>query len=298
MQFILLTGLSGAGKTASLRHLEDMGCPYVDNLPPAMILRFMEVWQSTSPRTQTVVLAVDIRSGDLFDAHALRNLIASARAAGTNLRVLFLEASDDELLNRFKETRREHPLQHQTGDLQTAIAQERERLQPLREMADIILDTTGLRLNALRERINQTLLNNILDEVEQKIRSQIYSFGFKRGVPRDADIVLDVRFLPNPFYINDIRFQTGLQSAVQEFVLGAPVTKEFLSRTMDMLLFLMPYYQSEGKRRLVIGIGCTGGAHRSVAIAEAIGASMRAQGYDANVRHRDIDLETEHWKHL
>ena len=298
MQFILLTGLSGAGKTASLRHLEDMGCPYVDNLPPAMILRFMEVWLSTSPRTQTVVLAVDIRSGDLFDAHALRNLIASARTAGTNLRVLFLEASDDELLNRFKETRREHPLQHQSGDLQTAIAQERERLQPLREMADIILDTTGLRLSALRMRINETMLHNILDEVEQKIRAQIVSFGFKRGLPRDADIVLDVRFLPNPFYMNDIRFQTGLQSSVQEFVLGAPVTKEFLSRTMDMLFFLMPYYQGEGKRRLVVGIGCTGGAHRSVAIAEAIGASMRAAGYDANVRHRDIELEKEHWKHL
>ena len=261
MQFILLTGLSGAGKTASLRHLEDMGCPYVDNLPSAMILRFMEVWQTTSPRTQTVVLAVDIRSGDLFDAHALRNLIASARSTGTNLRVLFLEAADDELLNRFKETRREHPLQHQTGDLQTAISQERERLMPLREMADVILDTTGLRLNALRERINETLLHNILDEVEQKIRAQIVSFGFKRGLPKDADIVQDVRFLPNPFYINDIRFQTGLQHSVQEFVLGAPVTQEFLRRMMDMLFFLMPYYQSEGKRRLVLGIGCTGGAH-------------------------------------
>lgn len=298
MQFILLTGLSGAGKTASLRHLEDMGCPYVDNLPPAMILRFIEVWLTSSPRTQTVVLAVDIRSGDLFDAHALRNLIASARSTGTNLQVFFLEASDDTLLNRFKETRREHPLQQQVGDLQAAIAQERERLQPLREMADFVLDTTGLRLDALRARINETLLQNILDEVEQKIRVQIVSFGFKRGLPRDADIVLDVRFLPNPFYIDDIRLQTGLQRGVQDFVMGAPVTQAFMRHQTEMLLFLMPYYQGEGKRRLVIGVGCTGGAHRSVAIAEALGTVLRSAGYSVNVRHRDIELEKEYWKHL
>lgn len=297
MQFILLTGLSGAGKTASLRHLEDMGCPYVDNLPPAMMLRFIELWVSSSPRTQTVVLAVDIRSGDLFDAHTLRNLIAGARATGTNLQVLFLEASDDTLLNRFKETRKEHPLQSQVGDLQLAISQERERLQPLREMANIILDTTGLPLSALRTRINETLFQNI-DKTEQKIRAQIVSFGFKRGTPRDADLVFDVRFLPNPFYIDDIRFQTGLQSGVQEFVLGAPVTKEFLIKTIDLLLFLLPYYQGEGKRMAVIGIGCTGGAHRSVTIAEAIGGSLRAAGYSAEVRHRDIELEREYWKHL
>lgn len=297
MRFILLTGLSGAGKTASLRHLEDMGYPYVDNLPPAMILRFIELWVQSSPRTQTVVLTVDIRSGDLFDAHTLRHLITGTRSTGTDVKVLFLEASDDTLLNRFKETRKEHPLQAQVGDLQHAISQERERLQPLREMADEILNTTNLSLQVLKAKINEILFQST-DEKKQQIRARIVSFGFKRGAPRDADLVFDVRFLPNPFYVDDIRFQTGLQSNVQEFVLGAPVTKEFMLKITDMLLFLLPHYQGEGKRRVVIGVGCTGGAHRSVAIAEAIGASLRLAGYGTIVQHRDIELERENWSHL
>lgn len=297
MRFILLTGLSGAGKTASLRYLEDMGCLYVDNLPSAMALRFIELCASAAHSTQIVVMAVDIRSGDLFDAHALRNLIASARATGTDIRVLFLEASDDTLLNRFKETRREHPLQQRAGDLQSAIQIERERLQPLRELADIVLDTTGLRVSALREKLSGELLRDSA-LASLRIRTQIVSFGFKRGAPRDADLILDVRFLPNPFYIDDIRFQTGLQSGVREYVLGAPVTQEFLEKTMSLLLFLLPHYQSEGKRRLVIGIGCTGGAHRSVAIAEALAESLRAAGHPATSLHRDIELEKENWNHL
>lgn len=297
MKFILLTGLSGAGKTTSLRFLEDMGCPYVDNLPPAMVMRFIDLCVQTSPRMRTVVMAVDIRSGDMFDAHAVRNLIAAARTTGTDVRVLFLEASDDVLLNRFKETRRDHPLLEQAGDLPRAIAMEKERLQPLREMADIVLDTSGMRPKALREQLSRMVLAEG-DEDTRRIRAELVSFGFKRGLPRDADLVLDVRFLPNPFYIDDIRFQTGLQSGVREYVLGAPVTQTFLEKTMDLLLFLMPGYQSEGKRRLVIGIGCTGGAHRSVAIAEALGERLRVSGQLAVVHHRDIELEKENWRHL
>ena len=297
MQFILLTGLSGAGKTAALRHLEDMGYPYVDNLPPAMILRFTELWVQTSPKTKTVVLAVDIRSGDLFDAHTLRNLIANARTASIDMKVLFLEASDETLLNRFKETRKEHPLQSEIGDLQQSIEQERERLQPVREMADIILETTDLHVSQLKEKLNDALFFT-MNQTSHPINVQLVSFGFKRGSPRDADLIFDVRFLPNPFYVANIRFQTGLQSSVQEFVLKAPVTVTFLEKTTELLLFLLPYYQSEGKRTLVIGIGCTGGAHRSVAIAEEIGLRLRSKGYSAVVRHRDIELEKEHWKHI
>lgn len=296
MRFILLTGLSGAGKTASLRYLEDLGFPYVDNLPSAMVLRFMELCAQTAPRAKTVVMAVDIRSGDLFDAHSLRNMIISARATGTDFCVLFLEASDEALLNRFKETRRDHPLLRQAGDLEHAIRLERERLQPLREMADIILDTTGLRISALREKLAGELLNDRSDT--SQIRAELISFGFKRGAPREADLVLDVRFLPNPFYIDDIRFQTGLQVGVREYVLGAPVTQAFLEKTQDLLLFLLPHYQREGKRRLVIGIGCTGGAHRSVAISEALGEALRKAGFGATVQHRDIELEKENWNHL
>lgn len=295
MRFILLTGLSGAGKTASLRYLEDMGCLYVDNLPPAMVLRFIELCAQTSQRVKTVVLAVDIRSGTLFDAHALRNIVAGAHTTGTDIRVLFLEASDEALLNRFKETRREHPLQAQATDLSAAIRIERERLQPLRELADVIVDTTGLRVAELREKLFGMLYAK---EEAPQLRVEIVSFGFKRGVPRDADIVLDVRFLPNPFYIDDIRFQTGLQSGVSEYVLGAPVTQEFLTRAIDLLTFLRPHYQEEGKKRLVVAIGCTGGAHRSVAIAESLAEKLRAGGCQASAKHRDIELEKENWSHL
>jgi len=297
MQFILLTGLSGAGKTTSLRYLEDMGCPYVDNLPPAMVLRFIDLWKEAAPGARTVVLAVDIRSGDLFDAHIVTNVIAAERATGISIQVLFLEASDDALLNRFKETRRDHPLMNQAGDLPRAIALERERLQPLREMADIVVETTGLRPKGLREKLAQ-VLSLSGEEDPQSIRADLVSFGFKRGIPRDADLVLDVRFLPNPFYIDDIRFQTGLQSGVREYVLGASVTKAFIEKTLDLLLFLLPNYQNEGKRRLVVAIGCTGGAHRSVAISEALGERLRQAGYLTSVQHRDIEHEKENWKHL
>ena len=297
MRFILLTGLSGAGKTTSIRYLEDMGCLYVDNLPPAMMMRFIELCAKSSPQTSTVVMAVDIRSGDLFDAHTLRNLIAGARSTGTDIQVLFLEASDETLLNRFKETRRDHPLLQQAGSLPAAIAMERERLQPLREMANITLDTSAMRPKALQKRLSALLALEVDDEV-QRIRVQLVSFGFKRGTPREADLVIDVRFLPNPFYIDDIRFQTGLNSGVQSYVLDAPVTQVFLEKEEDLLLYLLPHYEAEGKRQLVIGIGCTGGAHRSVAIAEALGAKLRDAGYRASVMHRDIELEKENWKHL
>lgn len=297
MRFILLTGLSGSGKTTSLRYLEDLGCPYVDNLPPAMVMRFIELCGQMSPRTNTVVMAVDIRSGDLFDAHTLRNLVSGARAMGTDVQVLFLEASDEALLNRFKETRREHPLLAAAGSLPAAITLERERLSPLREMADMVVDTTGMRPGGLRQKL-AVLLDEAALQAARRIQVQLVSFGFKRGVPRDADLVLDVRFLPNPFYIDDIRFQTGLQSGVREFVLGAPVTQTFLEKELDMLLFLLPHYESEGKRQLVIAVGCTGGAHRSVAISEALGESLREAGFSAAVRHRDIELEKENWKHL
>lgn len=297
MKFIFLTGLSGSGKTTSLRYLEDLGCPYVDNLPPAMVMRFIELCTQFLQQNSTVVIAVDIRSGDLFDAHAVRNLIAGARTIGTDMRVLFLEAPDETLLNRFKETRREHPLLSQAGSLPKAIAMERERLQPLREMADIIVSTENMRPKGLKQRLSEILE---LQEAEegQRIQVQIESFGFKRGLPRDADLVWDVRFLPNPFYIDDIRFQTGLQSGVREYVLDAPITQAFLGTVMPQMELLLPHYEKEGKRQLVIGIGCTGGAHRSVAIAEALGERIRAIGYNTHVRHRDIELEKENWKHI
>ena len=293
MRFILLTGLSGAGKTTSLRYLEDLGCPYVDNLPPAMTMRFIELWSGQS-QAHPVVFAADVRSRGLFDAFALEKMIGAIRENGTELRVLFLEADDQTLLNRFKETRKEHPLTERAGSLSAAIAMERERMQPLRETADLIVNTTGLKPAQLRERLSQLLFSP--EEAQPHIRTEIVSFGFKRGILRDADLVLDVRFLPNPFYISSIRLQTGLQRGVQEYVLGAPVTVEFLQKETDLLAFLLPNYEREGKRRLVIGVGCTGGAHRSVAIAEELGRRLRALGFVISVRHRDIEVAQEHWE--
>lgn len=297
MRYILLTGMSGAGKTTSLRYLEDQGYPYVDNLPPAMVTRFIELCEQIPPRTDTVVMAVDTRSGNLFDALTVRSLIDEARARGLDMRVLFLEASDAELVNRFKETRRDHPLMHEADSLTGAIALERERMQPLREMADIVLDSSGLRPRALQLRLGE-LLSGGEENGAGRIQVHLTSFGFKRGLPRDADIVMDVRFLPNPFYENDIRFHTGLDESVRRFVLDAQVTQTFMEKTIDTLTFLLPHYRQEGKRRLMIAIGCTGGAHRSVAIAEALGQRLAASGYTAVVTHRDIEREKENWRHL
>ncbi len=297
MRYILLTGMSGAGKTTSLRYLEDQGYPYVDNLPPAMVTRFIELCEQIPPRADTVVMAVDVRSGGFFDALTVRSLIDKTRKSGLDMRVLFIEASDTELVNRFKETRRDHPLMHEADSLTGAIALERERMQPLREMADIVLDSSGMRPRELQRRLGELLAGG-KENATERFQVHLTSFGFKRGLPRDADIVMDVRFLPNPFYDKDLRFHTGLDEPVRRFVLDAPVTQAFLEKTTETLTFLLPHYRSEGKRRLMIAVGCTGGAHRSVAIAEALGERLREAGYPADVTHRDIEREKENWKHL
>ena len=291
MRFILLTGLSGAGKTTSLRYLEDMGCPYVDNLPPAMILRFMELWTQSSPGTRTIVMAVDIRSGDLFDAHALWNLVSATRSTGTDVRVLFLEADDETLLNRFKETRREHPLYAAEGDLMRSIARERERLQPLRETADMILDTSGLSPRMLREQLQAALFDG--DAGSQRIGVELVSFGFKRGLVRDADLIWDVRFLPNPFYEEDLKRLTGNDQPVADFICRFPQTFQFLKKEEEMLEFLLPQYISEGKSQLVISVGCTGGQHRSVFIANRLYEFLRTQGYAVQLTHRDLQRKNK-----
>ena len=293
MRYILLTGLSGAGKSTCLRFFEDRDCPYVDNLPPTMAARFIEVWGEQNC-AEWVVFSADVRSKGLFDAFALEKMIAAIRENGTDLRVLFLEADDQTLLNRFKETRREHPLTTQAGSLSAAIAMERERMQPLRETADFIIDTTGITPAQLREKLAETLFSE--EEAAPHIQTEIMSFGFKRGLPRQADLVFDVRFLPNPFYIEGLGRHTGLDEDVREFVMQHPVTEEFMRKVTDMLDFLLPHYQEEGKHRLVIAIGCTGGAHRSVAIAEAIGAYLREKKYQVEVNHRDLDMEQARWK--
>ena len=293
MRFLVVTGLSGAGKTSVNRYLEDMGAFCVDNLPPPMISRLIDGFEKTRVGASMVAMAVDVRSAELFDAKTVSDMIAELRVQGYSIECLFLEASDEALVSRYKETRREHPLARQGVTLTEAIAHERSIMQPLRETANYIIDTTSLKTRQLKSRLQGILSGETHSEA---MRVEISSFGFKRGLPRQADLVYDVRFLPNPFYIEGLGRHTGLDEDVREFVIGNPITQDFLKKLEDLLLFLLPHYQEEGKRSLSIGVGCTGGAHRSVAIAEYIGGLLRERGWQATVTHRDLLLEQALWK--
>ena len=293
MRFLLVTGLSGAGKTSVNRYLEDMGAFCVDNLPPNMMFKMMEAFEQSKLDCPLVVMAVDVRSAVFFDAKVVSDLISETRSLGYTIESLYLEASDESLVSRYKETRREHPLAGESLSLTDAIAREREIMQPLRETANFIIDTTTLKPRELKTRLTRIFSG---ENQSSAMRVEVSSFGFKRGLPRQADLVYDVRFLPNPFYIKGLGHHTGLDADVKEFVLGNPITQEFVAKMEDLLTFLMPHYQEEGKHRLALAIGCTGGAHRSVAIAERLGEFLRGKGYQVTVTHRDLALEQAHWK--
>jgi len=292
MKYMIITGQSGAGKTACVRYLEDKGCFCMDNIPPMMIPKLMEAFDSTVTRYQTVAIGVDVRSGEFFDAQAVAQMLRELVQLGHVVEVVFMEANDETLVNRYKETRREHPLCQEGLNLTEAIAEERNRLVPLRETANYIIDTTGLNSRAVKKTLSEILGGG---ETEAPLRVDVMSFGFKRGLPRQADLVLDVRFLPNPFYIESLCRHTGLDEDVRDFVIEHPVTAEFLQRYRELLNFLIPHYKEEGKHRLVIAVGCTGGVHRSVAIAESIGAFLREEGYPTEINHRDMLLEQARW---
>ena len=293
MKFLILTGMSGAGKTVAIRYLEDLGALCVDNLPPMMLVPFMEACQNSNLKNPVIAIAADIRSGEFFDAKAVTRMIDEARRVGFTIDTLFIEASDEVLVNRYKETRREHPLSSESLNLEEAIREERNRLMPLRETATHLIDTTGLRPRALQKKLSAIVLSA---DTQPALKVEVMSFGFKRGIPREGDLVFDVRFLPNPFYIPELGHHTGLDQDVKDFVLNHPVTQEFVAKVTDMLKFLLPNYITEGKHRLVIAIGCTGGAHRSVAIAEYTAAYLKELGYSVSVNHRDIALEQAHWE--
>ena len=293
MKYLIVTGLSGAGKTACVRYLEDKGSFCMDNIPPMMLPRLIEAFDEAHTRSQTVTIAVDARSGEFFDASAVAHMIRELVQLGHPIETIFMEASEETILNRYKETRRDHPLSAEGMTLTEAIAEERNRLQPLRETANYVIDTTNLSTRALRRALEKTLGD--LNADEAPMRAEVLSFGFKRGLPRQADLVVDVRFLPNPFYIETLCRHSGLDEDVREFVMEHPVTKEFMEKWKDMLNFLIPHYKEEGKHRIVIAVGCTGGAHRSVAIAEAIGEYLRETGMPTEINHRDLLLEQARW---
>lgn len=278
-EFIVIAGLSGAGRSTAVDVFEDLGWFVIDNLPPVLISKVADLVQQPGTETSRVVLAVG--TGEFFDelAPALENL----RSSASSMRMLYLEAADGELIRRYEGTRRRHPLDER--GLIDAIREERELLMPVKAMADVVIDTTGLNVHQLRERVLDLFAH---EESVDKMRTAVQSFGYKHGIPLDVDIVLDCRFLPNPHWVPELRPQTGLDAPVREYVMAQPETSQFLNRLDALLDVLLPAFVSEGKSYLTIAVGCTGGRHRSVALAEAIGARMRHHGFDPAVSHRDI----------
>jgi len=282
---VLITGMSGAGRTEALHTFEDLGYFCIDNLPPALIGRLVELTVLPGSRVRKIAVACDVRGGTFFDD--LVGELVKLEQGGHPFRILFLTAEDRTLVRRFKETRRRHPLADECP-IGEGIAAERDLLEAIRERADHTIDTTDLRPQELRTIIRESF---VASGHEDQLAVTVSSFGFKHGVPIDADVVMDVRFLPNPHYIDRLRPKTGLDRPVRSFVLEKPETETFLARWFALLEFLLPNYLSEGKTHLNIALGCTGGVHRSVALAEKTGTFIRDLGYPVSVSHRDIDKD-------
>jgi len=280
LQLVVVTGMSGAGRSTALRVLEDLGHFCVDNIPPALIPQLMELLEKGGELTR-VALGIDVRTGGFLEGAT--QVLDSLTASGHRVELLFLESQDDELVRRFSETRRAHPLAP-GGNLLAAIQRERERVAPLRARAGLIIDTTGLSVHDLRR--------NLVDYIARggtrtRMVTRVVSFGFKYGLPVDADLVFDLRYLANPHFVKELKPLTGLDEAVSRFVFDAPEARELLNDLTLLLRKLLPRYAREGKAYLTICVGCTGGQHRSVAMAEALAAALRGAG-DIVVEHRDI----------
>ena len=285
-RLVIITGMSGAGKTQVMRFMEDLGYFCVDNLPPALIPKFAELCAQSGDRVNRVALVVDIRGGQFFDQ--LMQVLGELDQQSILSEVLFLEASDETLIHRYKETRRRHPLAPQ-GRISEGISKERDRLEYIRGRATHIIDTSDLTTAQLKEKITELYESGA---EQSRIHVNVVSFGFKYGIPLDADMVFDVRFLPNPFYVESLRRKSGENSLVREYIDKWPVTQQFLRRLQEFISFLVPHYVKEGKSQLVIAIGCTGGLHRSVFVAVKVGEMLRGQGYHVTIEHRDIKQNT------
>jgi UPF0042 nucleotide-binding protein len=282
-RFVIITGLSGAGKTQAMRFLEDLGYFCVDNLPPALIPAFADLCRKADGRISRIALVVDVRGGEFFAD--LNEALDRLDEMGFIHQILFLEADDETLVRRYKETRRRHPLMSE-GGVEEAINRERKRLEDIRGRASKIVDTTGLTPAKFRQKLLQMFSE---DRDIARFMISVVSFGFKHGLPLDADLVFDVRFLPNPQYVTSLRSSDGLNPRVSDYVFKWPLTRSFMRRLTGFLEFLIPHYINEGKTQLVIGIGCTGGRHRSVAIAERLAAFLRSKRRAVIVEHRDVD---------
>jgi len=282
MQFIVITGMSGAGKSTVLKMMEDIGFFCVDNLPPALINKFADICFSPESGINKVALGIDIRGGDLFEE--LFQETDRLKAQGYEVQVVFLDASDEILIKRYKETRRKHPLAG-SNRLEDGINKEREILKDAKKRSTYIFDTSNLLTRELKEEIARIFFEG---KSYENLMITIVAFGFKYGIPSDSDLVFDVRFLPNPFYNAKMRPLTGNDAIVRDYVMGFDVSRQFLLQLEEMLIFLLPNYIKEGKNQLVISIGCTGGKHRSVTLANAIYERLKEEDYFVNIHHRDI----------
>lgn len=278
----IITGMSGAGKTVAVQCLEDMGYFCIDNLPPMLLVKFIEMIRQSQNKMDKIAVVMDLR-GRAFFRHLSKALDEVASKDFIIQQVLFLEASDEVLIRRYKETRRNHPLSPQ-GRISEGIKRERALLSEIKGRAQVIIDSSDLKPVQLRHKIQE----HFSEGKDEAFSIHVFSFGFKYGSPIDADLLFDVRFLPNPYYIEKLRPQTGLDEAVSSYVLKYPETKQFLDKFTNLLDFTLPYYHKEGKRQVVIGIGCTGGQHRSVTIAEYLSHHF-ATNYRTVVTHRDIE---------
>ena len=283
MRFVIVTGMSGGGKSTALRMLEDAGFYCVDNLPVLLIEKFVELIAMPNSEVTKVALGLDVRADQSFED--VEKILHKLRDNGYSFEILFMEAGDAELLKRYKETRRVHPLSPD-GRIEDGIRREREILKNMKSQADYVIDTSRLLTRELKEELDRIFVRN---ENYNSLMVTILSFGFKHGIPADADLVFDVRFLPNPFYIEELKYKTGNDREVQDYVMSFDEAHIFIDKLTDMIKFLIPNYVKEGKYQLVIGIGCTGGKHRSVTLANRLYEELKDQGdYGLKITHRDV----------
>lgn len=280
---VIITGLSGSGKSTAIRALEDMGFFCIDNLPVPLLPKVLELASAGPSRQEWKRLAFVVDTRDHVHLDQAAGIVEQLRDEGIDVRIAFLEATDDVLVRRFSETRRRHPLS-QGGTVREGIFREREHLQSLREEADLVVDTTNHTVHTLKSLLQEYFAGTS----EPTFTITVLSFGFKHGLPVECDLVFDLRFLPNPYFVEELRAKTGLDETVQQFVLGLPEAARFLALFQQMMEFILPMYEEEGKSYLTIGIGCTGGQHRSVAMSETIAERLRGRDWNVNLRHRDV----------
>lgn len=284
MKFTIVTGMSGSGKTRVIRYLEDMGYFCIDNMPPVLIPMFSEMLTSAGGKFNNVALVVDMRVGDMINQ--LLEQVNELKKRDYDASILFLNADDETIVKRYKESRRSHPLENPNG-LLASIQEERKRLSKLLTEADYVIDTSNMTNSELLEEIKEIFVS----KESRNIEINVMSFGFKYGIPLDADLVFDVRCFPNPFYIDELKPKTGNDIEVQDYVMSFPTAMEFMDKLSDMMEFMIPLYIEEGKISLTIAIGCTGGKHRSVTMANKLSERIKNMGYEVNISNRDIGRE-------